>query len=376
MSCRKNVLLAMALCASLALAGCETMDQAMTSVRSSFDNIDWPSFRTSGGVEEVAALAPCPPVSVIEELRSLNQFMDERTPSPANTVSIMTIAGVDSECQTKDGNLVVDLTLNFQGELGPKARDWRMDRPSFAYPYFVAITRPDGTIVTKEMFAATAAYAPGQSRVAQQEKIHHVIPMQGGDYAGAYEILVGFQLTDAELAYNRSLTASAAPAVGRAKLMEPVYDTTPREPVAAVKTKKPKKPPVPGVKPVTSPVATSQPVSPSESETAPAPAVSSAPAPVTESPSAPVPAAPVAASAPAAAPVVAPAAPAPVAAPVTTPPMTPPVTAVPPPSSAPAVVTVPPGEELPPDMEDLLAPPEDITAPPSPAAAPAPAKPN
>ena len=148
----------------------------------------------------------CPKVSVVSELNAMHQFANPQKPSPRSKISSITLTELKSSCNTEDDNLIVTLDLTFVGKLGPKARIRENDRPSFAYPYFLAVTSNQGNIVAKEVFAATVKYETGEDNIIHTETLRQIIP-QDGNVSKKHEILLGFQLSEGELAYNRSLTS-------------------------------------------------------------------------------------------------------------------------------------------------------------------------
>lgn len=262
-------------CAVLALSGCETVNDTYSNVRgglsdffsssssapavASSDDDRTQSLRqspvesaalVSARGEDITAqeLPPqqlsaaaingveCPPVTVIEELRTLHQFTEGTTARAENNISTVSIASVKTSCTANDNNLAVDLTVTFEGELGARAKEWNMDTPSFAYPYFIATTTPGGTIAAKEVFTATISYERGIGHVVREEKIRQIIPTGGAVYGHDHEILIGFQLTEAELAYNRSLMGLK---------YEPVATQAPAPAPVAEKKKVVAKPPKP-----------------------------------------------------------------------------------------------------------------------------------
>lgn len=350
--------IALALCAVFLVAGCESVNETMYSVRERISSIDlsMPQVRTadsgmktdqtetippegdpdflagikrshrasempaeSGVVYTDAApnsAAPvdpsCPKVTVVQDLGQYHQFENPAYPRPEEKVSAAVMKSVTSSCDRSSGNAAIEVGLTFEGVLGPRALLKQSIHPSFAYPYFIAVTAPDGTILSKEVFDVTLSYQPGQSSAVRQETVRQVIPAGGGKFAGPFEILVGFQLTEAELAYNRALLQSPQASIGA-----PIYAQTQTQAAPAEQPAKPKGPKVHRIRKAEkapTPPATPQTKAPApvESESAPetsgeAPAASATPAPApapagnspavpaAESP-APVPAVPTAAS--------------------------------------------------------------------------------
>jgi len=204
----------------LGLGACDTVNQTMSDTGNWFSRNN--PFRSdenaaskpveSGSATEVAA-NNCMPVSVVDDLKSLSQFTNEEAPRAENNISSVAITNVSSSCTKNDKNYSVDLDITFSGTLGPKAHSWNANKPSYAYPYFVAITQPDGSIVTKEVFGVTLSYADNQTNLEQHEHMRQVIPLQS-QTAQPQQIVIGFQLTESQLAYNRSLEGKQNEAAG------------------------------------------------------------------------------------------------------------------------------------------------------------------
>jgi hypothetical protein len=272
----------------LPVAGCASVNHTVDNVRQTFSNMHLPSF-SSNVPQPTVADTPngCPPATIISELGAVHQFMDETSTRADSLISSAQIGQIQSSCTVNENNIVVDLTINFTGALGPQALLWQTERRSFAYPYFVAISAADGTIIAKEVFALTVTYEKDEQQRTWTESLRQVIPLQGG-YGDQYELLIGFQLTESELAYNRTLLGVTAPAAP-----EIAVETSPAataEPTS-ITIKPAHKPSAPVDAAAAAPEPEAQPV--------PAPTETAAPAPVPAAmPVAPAPAQPVENAAP------------------------------------------------------------------------------
>lgn len=154
---------------------------------------------------------PCPPISVMEELKTFVEFQNLAKPTAKTEVGQATMTGVVSRCSADGGDLEVSMDVSFDSKLGPKARVRADDKPNFAFPYFVAVTSADGNVLAKEIFAASLAYEEkGQKSMTRTESISQHIPLAGDGSVPDYKILIGFQLSEEQLAYNRSQAAKTA----------------------------------------------------------------------------------------------------------------------------------------------------------------------
>ena len=172
----------------------------------------------NGAVDNVMNVANngCPQVQIVNDLKQLHQFTNPDAPKANQSISSVTMDVISHSCTTDEKGMVMDMELGFNGDLGVNGRMVNSERPSFSYPYFVAVTNAQGSILAKEIFAATLSYNQSGDQVSQSETIRQVMP--AGTDTGSYKVLVGFQLNPQELSYNRSLPPVVA------------------EPVAAIET--------------------------------------------------------------------------------------------------------------------------------------------
>ena len=110
-----------------------------------------------------------------------------------------------STCTYNDRSVTVDLKLAFDGNLGPKGRKTSKDKPFFSYPFFVAVTSPSGKILAKEIFAASMTYDAGQNEQIYFETLRQIIPTDNRSQGAGYKVMIGFQLAEKQLDYNRKI---------------------------------------------------------------------------------------------------------------------------------------------------------------------------
>ncbi len=257
--------------AALSLTACETMKKAGDTITA----IDVP-FYGDDKVEAQEGLVMaktdgCPQVAVVEDLKSLTQFEIPSAPTPGEKISSVAMTGLDTKCAVTDKTVAVDISLRFDGYLGPQAAEWQAQSRSFAYPYFIAVTTPTGEILSKEVFAATIRYDAGETAITQQEKTRQVIPLREDAKPGQYEILIGFQLTEDELNYARMMASQPAPETAaynmapeaKATPVYPEVKAVPATPVVATPiAAAPAAVPATVPAPVATPVAAQTPVTP------------------------------------------------------------------------------------------------------------------
>jgi hypothetical protein len=153
-----------------------------------------------GGRGNTPNAGPCPLMGVLYDNARIVQFAsaEERYVNVAYTGEIRAVRGL---CRyTGADPIVMNLAIDMAFGRGPKGAD-----ESRTYRYWVAVTRKDQVVVAKEYFEVNANFTGGADRVAGTDVIERiVIPRASESTSGAnFEILVGFDLTPEQLAFNR-----------------------------------------------------------------------------------------------------------------------------------------------------------------------------
>ncbi|MCK5374543.1 MAG: hypothetical protein KAJ40_04610 [Alphaproteobacteria bacterium] len=156
-----------------------------------------------GSTPEKLLRSPCPKVEIVDDLSSISDFSSPHHRNKENLISRVDLKSAESACNLSSKTAIVDLKLLFNGTLGPKGRNKTSEKPFFSYPFFVAVTTPTGKIMAKEIFAASITYASGENEHTYFENLRQIIPIKNKNKANNYRILIGFQVTPDQLAYNR-----------------------------------------------------------------------------------------------------------------------------------------------------------------------------
>ncbi len=152
--------------------------------------------------------AECPPVSVLSEAASLTRF----APGPGRDLVDVDfraeLTDLRSGCiYAKEGGgaskLVVAVGPAIAATRGPANEDRKAD-----FQYFVSVVAADADILNKQLFPVSVTFPGNSTRVdiVQDDppvSIDLPIPTEGEGY---YEILLGLQLSEDELQYNRRMT--------------------------------------------------------------------------------------------------------------------------------------------------------------------------
>lgn len=175
---------------SFTLVSCETMDMS---------GFSWPSRSNLD--------TTCPNIHIVPELSTLTQFDDfyagPESQDQIQALSLIQTAG--GVCRIVDNNtLQVALTLTFIHSLGPQGLSTMGKNASFAFPYFASVSTSSGAIRAKDVFAASVIFDKNTTRVQSIESLKQSLLLERDEKISDIRILIGFQLTPAQLAYNRT----------------------------------------------------------------------------------------------------------------------------------------------------------------------------
>ncbi|MDY0030054.1 MAG: hypothetical protein RBR86_08960 [Pseudobdellovibrionaceae bacterium] len=211
-----GTVLVASLLGGLSLSGCE----AVESIGKSIESMSWGPSKDqqqrgataatsikSAGVPMVAELpANCPQIKVLDDLATISQFSNSKTPKAEEMIASASFASLDATCSVAPNSVTLEITLDFDGQVGPVGKKNQSSEANFAYPYFLSVITPGGQILSKDVFALSMIYSDGKDMVHKQDRLRQTIPLMAGQAANQYQIVIGFQLSEDELAYNRTST--------------------------------------------------------------------------------------------------------------------------------------------------------------------------
>ncbi len=205
----------LALCCSsiMLLSACQTF----TGLREDAYNVIEGDIYVAGSTPEKLLRSPCPQVEIVDDLSSISDFSDPRKQKKEYLISRVDLKSAESTCKLSSKTAIIDLKLLFNGKLGPKGRNKTSEKPFFSYPFFVAVTTPSGKIIAKEIFAAAITYGGNEDEHTYFENLRQIIPVKNKNQANNYRVLIGFQVTPDQLAYNREHMVPVASALAAQK---------------------------------------------------------------------------------------------------------------------------------------------------------------
>ena len=141
----------------------------------------------SGSSSKSASAEACPTAIVLRSLANTAVFGPGSERRPDNVAFYGLLSEADLKCKYTGDAVHVDLDAIIVGERGPAARGDTVD-----LPYFVAVTTPDQTILTKKPLAVRIAFDATQKRAGVTDHIEETIPL-GGRNGADLNVLLGFQ---------------------------------------------------------------------------------------------------------------------------------------------------------------------------------------
>jgi hypothetical protein len=131
------------------------------------------------------------------ELSSLSRFKSGS--SFDNMTYRARLDNLKGGCTFTETSVSVSGSVDLIAERGPAGADGEQN-----FEYFVAVADDTGNILAKSTFTAPLTFAPGQSRAGSAEGLNELIQLKEPKEAAQYHVVIGFQLTPTERAYNTS----------------------------------------------------------------------------------------------------------------------------------------------------------------------------
>jgi len=147
------------------------------------------------------AEGPCPYVKVLYDAARQVNFKDNRESAAAVTYT-GEIEGINADCAYKDSDPIkVSMNILFSLGRGPQG-----GAATNTYRYWVAVTERNKQVLAKEYFELPVNFTDAHDRVqVSQDVASLVIPRASSAVSGSnFEILVGFDVTPEQAAFNRA----------------------------------------------------------------------------------------------------------------------------------------------------------------------------
>lgn len=139
----------------------------------------------------------CPPVGAPTPLDTFVQYEPGGGRDLTQVLFDGRLAGFESACDYDDDGVEVELAVRIVVERGPADRSRSAD-----FQYFVAVEDGPGNITAKQVFDVSVPFEGNSRRLGRLEEVTLQIPPPADGFKQT-RILVGFQLTEEQLADNR-----------------------------------------------------------------------------------------------------------------------------------------------------------------------------
>lgn len=140
----------------------------------------------------------CPSVAVVRDLHQFADFGRAEKPTRTEFVAAARLDGVRGDCGSEDKKIIANIDIAMRAFRGPRLGG---DRAEF--PYFVAVLDRDDHVVAKQNLSVTFSLTQEDKMVEKTEAVRVAIPNPAGRDGGYWRVLVGFQLSPEQLAFNR-----------------------------------------------------------------------------------------------------------------------------------------------------------------------------
>lgn len=142
----------------------------------------------------------CPVTNFVDDLDRMTVFADGAVGDLTDVRFDAQFASLSAICNFEDDALVMDIAFQVIATRGPANKDNQA-----AVTYFLAIADQTGAVIAKQTFDNVLPFRGNLRRVAIKDEFEPTIPYPSDQkILNKYRVLIGFQLTTEQLAYNRS----------------------------------------------------------------------------------------------------------------------------------------------------------------------------
>ena len=151
-----------------------------------------------GDEEDQQNILECPQVAILGDAERTTQFKPGAGRDLIDVMFEAEIRNIRTNCKILEGRVISEVVFELIATRGPAAKSGEGN-----FTYFVAVTDATGRVLAKETFDTRVAFTASRRRAGVEELTEQNIPIIGDVLPNSLEILVGFQLTEDQLKYNR-----------------------------------------------------------------------------------------------------------------------------------------------------------------------------
>lgn len=150
-------------------------------------------------------MIPCPETGLMLDATHLTAFNAPGNTAATNAVVVGRIDNYRGACRMRENTLEFVLDIEIGGRKGPAAPK---DLERAKFPYFIAILGPDEEVLQRQSFESLIMFSKDGYGFAV-EKHNMRLPIEDRKTVRQHKVVIGFELTHEQLAYNRSSDPAA-----------------------------------------------------------------------------------------------------------------------------------------------------------------------
>ncbi len=147
---------------------------------------------------ENAAFFACPHTGFVREASRATFFTPNATAqTDENVVARVALEGLSGECEYDDGRVEIKAEFTLFAKRGPAGEG--MEESNFSY--FAAVLDEKDDVLNRESLKTEVEF--DEDLASSEESLTIEIPAKPGVDTGAYKVVIGLELSEAQLEYNR-----------------------------------------------------------------------------------------------------------------------------------------------------------------------------
>lgn len=158
----------------------------------------------------------CPNTGILQDAGEITVFKQGEAKGIENVITSARLANYGGGCAWRDGQVDFALMIDFQAVQGAEGKSLKR----FDFPYFIAVLAPDEQVLQRQSFSTTvpfdnkrqgaaavdasrtqAVYLGGAGLMREEHTLRLPVPDRAS--APQYKVIIGFELTPDQLAFNR-----------------------------------------------------------------------------------------------------------------------------------------------------------------------------
>ena len=153
---------------------------------------------TFGCMSSSNETAYCPQVGIVSDLDRLTEIDTRDLGSTTSILFSSRIQRLGVACKVSSDGVTVSTVMELFSKLSG------YDTPADVHlSYLVATVDPNGRILAKEIYQTKIGFSDGMETARKKEEVVVFIPSRVKSNLRGYKILIGFELTESQLQYNK-----------------------------------------------------------------------------------------------------------------------------------------------------------------------------